>query len=40
MLIEWSENIRDYLPENRITITIRTLGEMTREVTFEGAEEI
>ena len=40
MLIEWSENIRDYLPENRITITIRTLGEMTREFTFEGAEEI
>ena len=40
MVIEWSENIVDFLPENRINITIKHLSENEREITVEGAREI
>lgn len=40
MVIEWSENIEPFLPEDRINITVRTLSENEREITIEGAEEI
>ena len=40
MLIEWSENIEPFLPENRISITINVLSEQEREITMEGAAEI
>lgn len=40
MVIEWSENIVDFLPEERINVTIRTMGENEREITVEGAPEI
>ncbi len=40
MVIEWSENIVDFLPENRINITIKHLSENEREITVEGAKEI
>lgn len=34
-VIEWSENITDFLPKNTIYITITTLGENEREITIE-----
>ncbi len=40
MVIEWSENISSFLPENLITITIEYLSETEREITIEGAEQI
>ena len=40
MLIEWSENIEPFLPENRISITINVLSEQEREITMEGAAEL
>lgn len=40
MIIEWSENIESYLPENRITIHIVPTGENDREITIEGAKTI
>ena len=38
MVIEWSENIEDFLPENHITIRIACLGENEREIMVEGVE--
>ncbi len=40
MVIEWSENIESYLPEDRIEIRIKVLSENTREILIEGAKEI
>lgn len=37
-VIEWSENISDFLPENTIYITINTVGENDREIIIEGGE--
>ncbi len=38
MVIEWSENIEPFLPEERINITINTVGEYEREIIMEGTE--
>lgn len=38
LIIEWSENIEEFLPENRININIRQLSENEREITIKGAE--
>ena len=40
MVIEWSENIVDFLPEERIEVHIDSLSENEREITIEGAKEI
>lgn len=40
MVIEWSENIVDYLPEQHMTIRIETLSEQCREITIEGGKEL
>ena len=40
MIIEWSENIEEFLPENHITITINHISENEREIIIEGASEI
>lgn len=40
MVIEWSENIVDFLPEERIEVHIDYLSENEREITIEGAKEI
>lgn len=40
MVIEWSENIENALPENCIQIHIRHISENEREITIEGAEMI
>lgn len=40
MIIEWSENIEEFLPENHITITINHISENEREIIIEGAKEI
>ncbi len=40
MIIEWSENIQDFLPENRIEISIRYISENEREFEIKGAKEI
>ena len=40
MVIEWSEKIEAFLPEQRITVTIKYISETEREITIEGAEEI
>lgn len=37
-VIEWSENIIDFLPENTINITINNIGENDREIIIEGGE--
>ncbi len=38
MIIEWSENIVDFLPENRIDVTIDHVSENERTIRIEGAE--
>ncbi|MDD6489102.1 MAG: tRNA (adenosine(37)-N6)-threonylcarbamoyltransferase complex ATPase subunit type 1 TsaE [Clostridia bacterium] len=40
MIIEWSENIVEFLPENHITITINHISENEREIIIEGAKTI
>lgn len=37
-VIEWSENIADFLPKSTIYITINTVGENDREIIIEGGE--
>ncbi len=37
-VIEWSENIIDFLPENTINITINAIDENDREIIIEGGE--
>ena len=39
LMIEWSENIVDFLPEDRIEIYIRVTGENSREIEIKGGEE-
>lgn len=34
-VIEWSENISDFLPKNTVYITINTLSEFKREIIIE-----
>lgn len=38
LLIEWSENVEEFLPEERITITIERLSDTERKITVEGRE--
>ncbi len=38
LMIEWSENIIDFLPEGFTTITIERLGDTEREITIERGE--
>lgn len=40
MVIEWSENIEEFLPDKRITVKFKYISETEREITIEGAEEI
>ncbi len=40
MVIEWSENILGYLPEEHMTVRIETLSEQRREITIEGGEQL
>ena len=37
-VIEWSENIREALPENTVYINIERIDDETREITVEGDE--
>ncbi|MDE6833768.1 MAG: tRNA (adenosine(37)-N6)-threonylcarbamoyltransferase complex ATPase subunit type 1 TsaE [Ruminococcus sp.] len=37
-VIEWSENIIDFLPENTINITITVINQTDREIIIEGGE--
>ncbi|MDO8336542.1 MAG: tRNA (adenosine(37)-N6)-threonylcarbamoyltransferase complex ATPase subunit type 1 TsaE [Candidatus Saccharibacteria bacterium] len=37
-LIEWSDHVKDVLPENHVTVNIKTTGENSREVEIIGAE--
>ena len=39
MIIEWSENIEEFLPENHITITINHISENEREIIIEGRKK-
>lgn len=39
LIIEWSENIEEFLPDERINIMLRHLSENEREITIEGAEQ-
>lgn len=38
--VEWSENIRPYLPPGHIQIDIQTAGESAREIRIQGMEGI
>ena len=40
MVIEWSENIENALPEGCIRVYIKVISENEREIEIEGAEEI
>ena len=40
MIIEWSENIENALPESCIKIYIKAISENEREIEIEGAEDI
>ncbi len=37
-VVEWSENIRDCLPQNSIIITIERTGDNVRKITINGDE--
>lgn len=37
-MIEWSENIAEFLPEKLINITINSLGDTDREIIIEDGE--
>lgn len=39
LLIEWSENIKDELPENTIYLTLEPLSENSRKITIDGGED-
>ncbi len=38
LMIEWSENVIDFLPEGLITVEIKRLGDTEREITIERGE--
>ncbi len=40
MVIEWSENIENALPDNCIRVYIKVISENEREIEIEGAEDI
>ncbi len=40
MVIEWSENIKEFLPEQHITVTIQYVSDNEREIIIEGAEQL
>ncbi len=40
MIIEWSENIENVLPDNCIKVYIKVVSENEREIEIEGAEDI
>ena len=40
MVIEWSENIENALPDNCVRVYIKVISENEREIVIEGAEEI
>lgn len=37
-VIEWSDHVKDVLPEKHITVTISTTGENERQVDIQGAQ--
>lgn len=39
LVIEWSENVREFLPEGMIKIDIKRLGDNEREITIERESE-
>ncbi len=39
LMIEWSENVMEFLPEDMIKINIEHLGENEREITIERSAE-
>ena len=39
LVIEWSENVREFLPEGMIKIDIKRLGDLEREITIEREGE-
>lgn len=38
IVIEWSDHVKDVLPDDHIKVSIVTTGENERQVTIEGAE--
>ena len=40
MVIEWSENIENALPDNCVRVYIKVISENEREIVIEGAEKI
>lgn len=39
LIVEWSENVSEFLPEKRINIDIKTTGDCEREITIERRNE-
>ncbi len=40
LIIEWSENIVEFLPEKRINVAIETVSDNEREIRIEGADRL
>ena len=40
IIIEWSENIVEFLPEKRINVAIETVSDNEREIRIEGADRL
>ena len=38
LLIEWSENVAEFLPEGPIRVTLERLSDTGRKITIEGSE--
>lgn len=38
LVIEWSENIEEAIPDNAITISIKAISENKREITINGVD--
>jgi tRNA threonylcarbamoyladenosine biosynthesis protein TsaE len=39
-VVEWSENIADYLPPDAIRVTLRVTGEFSREIEIENSDNL
>lgn len=37
-IVEWSENVEDLLPENRIEIVFNIIDDFSREIVIEGLD--
>jgi tRNA threonylcarbamoyladenosine biosynthesis protein TsaE len=39
-VVEWSENVADYLPPDAIRVTLRVTGEFSREIEIKNNDNL